>query len=463
MSDKQPWATFTSSLYLHGKGPQALGTVSFEEIEQKAKEALKDYPGNCNLQARDSIVTHDYACRSIYVRRRQRRNRLDLCRQSTRFREVPHRTPYVGRCHDAYSRGVSRVDSPSAHLSQGPQTTIFGVTHPSPIIIAPIGVQGTFIADGELASARAAAKLKIPFVMSTASTRPIETVAAANGDGHRWYQLYWPATKEVTLSLLSRAKAGGFTALVVTLDTMTLGWRPHDLETAYIPFVYGVGNQVGTSDPVFMRRFGREPVTGPPPKFPFDQNAMRERLEAQDAEAMDQVFLGTEWLKECNSGLFRSWEDLRFLRENWEGPLIIKGIQRVEDAEKSLEYGVNGIVVSNHGGRQVDGALPSLYALERIMKSQKVKEAQTSGALTVLFDSGIRTGSDIIKALALGAQAVLLGRPWLYGGIVAGQAGIEQVILHTLADLDATLGLSGYASLADIQGKGEEIVEKIDF
>ncbi|KAJ7465015.1 FMN-dependent dehydrogenase [Mycena latifolia] len=243
--------------------------------------------------------------------------------------------------------------------------------------------------------------------MSIASSRTIEDVAEANGDGHRWYQLYWPATNEVTLSILSRAKASGFTALVATLDTMLLGWRPHDLTTSYIPFGHGVGVQVGTSDPVFMKRLGREPIL----------------------------------LKEYNSGLFRSWEDLKFLRDNWDGPLVLKGIQSVKDAEKCLEYGVDGFIVSNHVLKST-GAIPSLYALARIMRSPAVKAAQASGKLTVLFDSGIRTGPDIIKALALGAQAVLLGLPWLYGGIVAGQEGIEQVLRHAMADLDVTLGLS---------------------
>ncbi|EDR13677.1 uncharacterized protein LACBIDRAFT_230911, partial [Laccaria bicolor S238N-H82] len=315
------------------------------------------------------------------------------------------------------------------------ETTIFGVTHPSPILVAPIGVQAIFAEEAELNPARAAGKLKIPFILSTAASRTIEEVAEANGpDSHRWFQLYWPRTNDVTLSLLNRAKASGYKALVVTLDTMGLGWRPHDLATAYMPFAHGVGIQVGKSDPVFMARYGKQPG----------------------------VFFGREWLKEANSGLYRDWEDLRFLRDNWEGPLVLKGIQSVHDAEKALEYGVNGIIVSNHGGRQVDGAIPSLYALETIMMSTKIKEAQQSGTLTILFDSGIRTGSDIFKAIALGAQAVLIGRPWLYGSIVGGQAGVEQVLKHTLADLDNTLGLAGYTCLREIQGKGEAVIAKLD-
>lgn len=228
------------------------------------------------------------------------------------------------------------------------------------------------------------------------------------------------------------------------------------------PFLHGVGIQVGRSDPVFMARYGRKPLDERP-EFPYDSAAKDKLFLAGDEKTKEGVFLGSEWLKECNSGLYHDWEDLKFLRENWEGPLILKGIQSVLDAEKALEYGADGIIVSNHGGRQVDGAIPSIYALENIMRSTKIKDAQRSGKLTILFDSGIRTGSDIIKAMALGAQAILLGRPWLYGMAVAGEAGVEQVICHTLADLDATMGLIGYKNLSEIQGKGDAVITKLDF
>ncbi|KAJ7776792.1 oxidoreductase [Mycena maculata] len=422
------WGPYMVGVYRGRQGVPPLGTVVFEEIEAKAKEKLKDYPG-AFMYAGGSAGTN-----STY--------RANL-RAFEKFRIVPRML----------------VDATVRNLD----TTIFGVKHSSPVFIAPIGVQGIFTAEAELAPARAAQKLGVPFIMSTASSRTIEDVAEANGDGHRWYQLYWPATQDVLLSILSRAKASGFTALVVTLDTMLLGWRPHDLETSYIPFGHGIGVQVGTSDPVFMKRFGREPILKTRTKFPYDSREMDRLYAAGDADARDGVFLGGEWLKECNSGLFHSWEELRFIREHWEGPLVLKGIQSVQDAEKSLQYGVDGIIVSNHGGRQVDGAIPSLHALARIMRSPTVKAAQAAGKLTVLFDSGIRTGPDIFKALALGAQAVLLGRPWLYGGVVAGQEGIEQVLRYILADLDGTLGLSGFTSLAEIQGKAEEILVEGDF
>jgi len=339
------------------------------------------------------------------------------------------------------------------------ETTIFGVVHPSPILMAPIGVQSIFHPGAEFNPARAGLALGIPFILSTAASRTIEEVAEANGDGHRWFQLYWPRSNDLILSLLKRAKENNYKALVVTLDTMSLGWRPHDLETSFVPFINGVGVQIGLSDPVFMARHGKQPVTDRHPEFPYNPAKFDQSLAAGDAKVQEDILLGTDWIKEVHT--YHDWDDLKFLRDNWEGPLVVKGISSTQDAEKALTYGVDGIVVSNHGGRQVDGAISSLLALETIMKSPTIKAAQSSGRLTILFDSGIRTGSDIIKALALGAQAVLLGRPWLYGSIVAGQAGVEQVLTYTLADLDNTLGLAGFTKLSEVQGKGEEILAKI--
>jgi len=422
-----PWSSYMADIYRSRHAPQPLGTVAFDEIEAKAKEKLKDYGG-----------AFMYAGGSAGTNLTYRAN----LRAFEKWGIIPRML----------------VNATQRSL----ETTIFGVTHPAPIFIAPIGVQAIFAQDAEYNPARAGKNLKIPFILSTAASRTIEQIAEANGDGYRWYQLYWPRTNDVTLSLLRRAKANNYHALVVTLDTMSLGWRPHDLARAFIPFAQGVGIQIGVSDPVFMARYNRQPITDESPTFPYEPEKVDKAFAEGDPKAKEQVFLGTEWLKESNSGIYKSWDDLKFLRENWEGPLVLKGIQSVQDAEKALEYGVNGIIVSNHGGRQVDGAIPSLLALELIMKSSKIKAAQASGKLTILFDSGIRTGSDIIKALALGAQAVLLGRPWLYGSVVGGQAGVEQVLKHTLADLDTNLGLSGYTSLKDIQGKGEEVLVRLE-
>lgn len=215
----------------------------------------------------------------------------------------------------------------------------------------------------------------------------------------------------------------------MTLDTTLVGWRPHDLQTSYLPFKHGVGCAVGFSDPVFMARYNL-PVTHAHDPFPYSPNEIRTEIVAGGEKSegwQKKMALSMAWMGECNSGIYRTWEDLELLKKHWDGPIILKGIQSVADAEKAIQVGVQGIVVSNHGeylvvvpekapvesigtitgGRQVDGAIGSLAALERIFRSSIVKEAQASKNFTVLFDSGIRTGSDIIKAVALGAQGVM--------------------------------------------------------
>ncbi|RXW23804.1 hypothetical protein EST38_g2070 [Candolleomyces aberdarensis] len=373
---ENPWKAYLGEIYFSRKPPQPLGTVSYDDIEAQAKEKLKDIPGAFMYAGGSAGAMSTY--------------RANL-RAFEKWGIIPR------MLRDANNRTL--------------ETTLFNKKLSSPLILAPIGVQGIFHPEAESGAARAAQKLNIPYVLSTAATRTIEEIAEANGDGHRWFQLYWPRTNEVTLSLLNRAKNAGYSALVVTLDTSTIGWRPHDLERSYLPFAHGVGVQVGLSDPVFMARYNKQPITKTEIPFPYEADKLDQAFLEGDPRAKESVFLGIEWMKEANSGIFRTWEDLKFLRDNWEGALIVKGIQCLEDAEKALQFGVDGIVVSNHGGRQVDGAIPSLYALEQIMKSEKIRTAQRCGVLTVLFDSGIRTGSDIIKAIALGAQAVLRTPP----------------------------------------------------
>ena len=216
-----------------------------------------------------------------------------------------------------------------------------------------------------------------------------------------------PYSDEITLSLLSRAKKNGYSALFVTTDTMSIGWRPHDLDTAYLPFFHSYGCQNGFSDPVFMARYGKQPEACSDVPFPYNPQEINKRVAEGDPAAKQLVHMGTEWAKEMSSGRQRSWDEVKLLRDNWEGPLVLKGIQCVGDAELAIDAGVDGIVVSNHGGRQVDGGVAALWSLENIMASTKVKRAQASRKFTVLFDSSIRSGPDIFKALALGAQAVL--------------------------------------------------------
>ncbi|KAF8123854.1 oxidoreductase [Boletus edulis] len=319
------------------------------------------------------------------------------------------------------------------------ETTIFGVTHPAPVFIAPIGAQGLMHNDGELGTARAAAKVGVPLIVSSAASRSMEEIAQAQGpNGHRWYQLYWQM---------------GTPALVVTVDCMMIGWRPHDHGLPYSPAGHGFGVQQGTSDPTLMARFGLEARHERPP-FPFIQEDIQKRAAAGDPDAQQAMFLGGKWIGEIASGIFRSWDELQFIKDNWDGPIVLKGILAREDAEKAIDLGIDGIVVSNHwcAGRQLD----------MMMQSPKVREAQRAGKLTVLFDSGIRTGSDILKALALGAQAVLLGRPFMYGLAIAGEAGVEQMLMQTIADLHLTMGLCGFRDVTDVVGAREKLMVKIN-
>ena len=291
--------------------------------------------------------------------------------------------------------------------------TVLGTSLPAPVMIAPVGVQTLAHPDGELATARAAAALRLTYIHSTAAAHSFEQVADANGDGPRWYQLYWPNDSDVCISFLRRAKASGYSVLVVTLDTHLLGYRPADLDRGFLPFLrlQGVANYL--DDPAFLAGLDKPPEQDP-------------------AAAV------LHWARMFpHPGL--SWQDLPFLREHWDGPIVLKGICSAEDAELAADHGVDGIVVSNHGGRQVDGAVAALDALPGI--AQAVPER-----LTVLFDSGLRTGADVVKALALGAQAVLIGRPVLYGLALGGQQGVEHVLRCLLADLDLTLALSGHTS-----------------
>ena len=296
-------------------------------------------------------------------------------------------------------------------------TTVLGTSMPAPVLLGPVGVQSIIHPDGELATARAAAEVGLPMVMSTASSYSIEDVADAGGDGARWFQLYWPNDRDVCASFLDRAEASGFSTLVVTLDTWLLGWRPRDLDQSYLPFIRGTGLAVYFSDPVF-------------------------RAGLDEAPEDDLMAALLRWLP-MFTGTDHSWGDLSFLRDHWSGPIVLKGIQHVDDARRAADEGMDGIVVSNHGGRQVDGAIASLDALPAIAEA-------VGDRLTVLFDSGVRTGADVLKALALGADAVLIGRPYAYGLAHGGQDGVRHVLRSLLADLDLAMALSGNRGLEDL-------------
>lgn len=286
-----------------------------------------------------------------------------------------------------------------------------------PFLLAPVGVLRIAHPDGELAVARAAAATGVPMILSTAASTAMEDVAAANGDGQRWFQLYWPKDRAVTASMLARAQTAGYRVLVVTLDTRMLAWRPRDLDHGYLPFLQGVGIQNYLSDPAFR--------AGQVTSIDDDQQTAILRYT--------QVF----------SDLSLTWDDIPFLQEHWQGPIVLKGILSVADAQRACQAGVAGIVVSNHGGRQVDGAIAALDALPAI--------AQAVGSkLAVLFDSGVRGGADMIKALALGAQAVLVGRPYVYGLALGGEAGVRHVLRGLRNDFELTMRLAGLARLSEL-------------
>ncbi|KAF7978545.1 hypothetical protein HWV62_45452 [Athelia sp. TMB] len=329
-------------------------------------------------------------------------------------------------------RRLVRVEMPDL------KTTVFGETFDYPVALAPIGVHSIFHRDKEPAVARAAAALGITYTMSTAASTSIEAAAAASGAGPRWYQLYWPAPEHnaITLSLLARARAAGFAALVVTLDTYILGWRPGDLGAGYNPFLVPdrTGVEIGLTDPVW----GKEWAGAHGGREPGEEGELGESSPA--------------WARIVFPGASHSWEDLAFLREHWDGPIVLKGIQTVADARRAVAAKMDGIVVSNHGGRQVDGSVPSLECLAPIVKA-------VGQEIEVLFDSGVRSGADVVKALALGAKMVFVGRPYIYGLAMGGEAGVKHVLGAILADVDLTMQLSGYASVRQLQaaaGEGQE-------
>ncbi|WP_075982690.1 lactate 2-monooxygenase [Bacillus massilinigeriensis] len=294
---------------------------------------------------------------------------------------------------------------------------LFGTTYEFPILQAPIGVQSIIHPEGELATAKACAKLGVPYITSSASTSPMEAIAEVMGDAPRWFQLYWSKDPDVTASFLQRAEASGHTAIVVTLDTPMMAWREYDLKNVYLPFLIGEGVGNYLTDPAFVSKLAKSPKEDPTSAIMY----------------WTQVF--------GNAAL--TWDDIAFLRKHTKLPIILKGILHPDDAKLALEYGVDGIIVSNHGGRQVDGAIGALEALPIICDVIQEK-------IPVLMDSGIRRGSDIIKALALGAKAVLVGRPTMYGLAVGGENGVKEVLENMIADMDITMALAGEKSISDI-------------
>ena len=329
---------------------------------------------------------------------------------------------------------------------------LFGRRLPAPLLFAPIGVLEMAHREAERAVAEAARTLGLPMVISTQGSIPMEETAAALGDSPRWYQLYWSKDDDVVDSFVARAEAIGSEAIVVTLDTHVLGWRTRDLDVAYLPFARAEGIAQYTSDPAFRRLVEERAQT------PSEEPTPRPTLSAVKAlVSMARHYPGDLW-SNLRSPLPRAavetfldvfsrssltWDDLATLRERTSLPIVLKGIQDPRDAALALEHGVDGLVVSNHGGRQVDGAIGSLDALPAIVE-------EVDGRIPVLFDSGVRSGADAFKALALGARAVLVGRPWVYGLSLAGADGARAVMEHLWAELDLTMALSGVSTVDQI-------------
>ena len=315
---------------------------------------------------------------------------------------------------EAFGKWRIRPRMLSGNVVRDISVDVLGLHSAGPFLLAPIGVLSIAHESAEVAVAEAAASSGVPMLLSSAATHSIEDVAATNAP--RWFQLYWVNDREICASFVRRAEAAGYGAIVVTLDTLTLGWRPRDLRQAYLPFIKGEGCGQFFSDPVFLSRLAKSP--------------QEDMLTA--AATMLATF--------PNLGL--TWDDLDWLRQQTKLPLLVKGVLTADDARRALEHGIDGVIVSNHGGRQVDGAVAALDALV------EVRDALPEAVL--LMDRGIRCAADGLKAMALGADAVLLGRPYAYALAVGGRRGVEELIQNLLAEIDLNLALAGGTSIREL-------------
>jgi lactate 2-monooxygenase len=328
---------------------------------------------------------------------------------------------------------------------------LLGTTLSSPLLLAPVGAGQLIDPDSDLHTARAAAATGVPYVFTNQGGHPMEECAAAMGDTPRWVQLYWSTDERLVDSLIRRAEAIGAGALVITLDTTVLGWRPQDLNLGSLPFAKGLGIAQYTSDPRFRELVDERVARGGSTDTEVTLGAIRSllsitrnhpgKLLANLRSAVPRAAVETFLDIYSNPGL--SWKHLATLRGRTRLPIVLKGVLHPDDARRAFDLGVDAIVVSNHGGRQVDRSIASLDALVAVREAVGPEP-------TVLMDSGIRTGADVFMSLALGADAVLLGRPYMYGLAVAGQHGVEEVIANVIAELDLTMALAGVRDLSEI-------------
>jgi lactate 2-monooxygenase len=314
----------------------------------------------------------------------------------------------------AFERWRIRPRMLTGNASRDLSVDVLGLRSPGPFLLAPVGVLSIAHPDGEVAVAQASAATGIPMVLSSASTSSLEEVATTGCP--RWFQLYWISDRDICASFVERAEAAGYGAIVLTLDTLALGWRPRDLRLAYLPFLQGEGCGQFFSDPVFLSRLERSPE--------------------------EDVLTAAATMLAAYPNIGLTWDDLDWLRTRTKLPLLVKGVLTADDAERAFAHGMDGVIVSNHGGRQVDGSVAALDALV------EVRDALPDAV--VLMDSGIRCAADVVKAVALGADAVLLGRPYAYALAVGGRQGVEELVQNLLAEIDLTLALAGAHSVREL-------------
>jgi isopentenyl diphosphate isomerase/L-lactate dehydrogenase-like FMN-dependent dehydrogenase len=325
---------------------------------------------------------------------------------------------------------------------------LLGRPRPTPFLLAPIGVLELAHQDADVAVARAAAAEGVPMIFSNQASRPMEECAAAMGDASRWFQLYWSTSDDLVASFVARAEACACDALVVTLDTKMLGWRSRDLDFAHLPFATGLGIAQYTSDPVFRGLVDPSTVDRSGRPTPAAVRALVRATRAYPGSFRANLRSGAgvaavRKVMEIYSRPSLTWDDFAWLRKRTTLPIVLKGILHPDDARLAVEHGLDALVVSNHGGRQLDGVSATIDALEEVV-------AAVDGRVEVLLDGGIRRGTDVVKALALGARAVLAGRAPLWGLAVDGEAGARQVLELLQAEILGALRLVGCTSPADV-------------
>ncbi len=416
MENRVSAADWQKEIYLNGfAGSKLAVNVSFDELEQQAKkkiskEAFAYIAGGAGSEATMRANRHAFE----------------------QWKIVPRML-----------RNVEQRDT---------SIELFGQKLPSPVLISPIGVLEMVNKQADVAVAKAAAELGIPYIFSNQASKPMEECAAVMADSPRWFQLYWSKSNELVQSFLRRSEACGCKALVVTLDTTLLGWRTRDLDVAYLPFLEGKGIAQYTSDPVFQKLLDD----------PEETQAIKRNVNLQSIRGLISMvnnYPGNGFFKKLKSGrplkavrkfigIYSNpaitWNDLAFLKQNTKLPILLKGIVHTDDARKALDYGMDGIIVSNHGGRQTDGSIATLEALPKIAEV-------VQNRIPILLDSGIRGGSDVVKALALGAKAVCVGRPYVYGLALAGEQGVYEVLRNIMAEFELTMALAGAKNVAEIE------------